>query len=122
LASSAFASPTVVTSAPADKVSLSSCEVYSTSTKWNGRHACPLFCVVPDSPLCPKYPCPFIPATCPPGSTLTAAPMPVPTTILGSTTEDCSITVTADRGCAICGCLGCPRCVSRPDVATPTSA
>ena len=102
----------ITTSPPAS--STAGCPVpctaaYTTSTAWRGV-ACPQLCVTPGSPLCPTNSCGALPTKCSAGSTLTTPPLTAPTTILGNTTNGCSVTVTAQRGCALCGCFGCPKC------------
>ncbi|AEO68348.1 44b37930-fab1-4bb4-b413-b2f83b8207d6 [Thermothielavioides terrestris] len=109
MAGSALGSPAPAVT-PAPRAAATTCSEYATTTSYTA-HACPLYCVEPGSPLCPKIYCPAIAISCAPGSTLTAAPAPAPTTIIGTVTEGCTVTVEAERGCAICGCLGCPTCL-----------
>ncbi|KAL2126099.1 hypothetical protein VTI74DRAFT_1697 [Chaetomium olivicolor] len=115
MAGSALGSPAPIVT-PAPRAAAVECSKYTTTTAYQ-YHPCPLYCVQADTPLCPKLYCPLIPSTCPPGETLTTPPMPAPTTVTGTVTQGCTVTVEAEVGCAICGCLGCARCAPKTKAA-----
>ncbi|KAH6616149.1 hypothetical protein B0J18DRAFT_485081 [Chaetomium sp. MPI-SDFR-AT-0129] len=124
LAGSALASPTpttpIITPLPTPTPP-SPCKTYTTTTSY-AHEMCPMYCVTPDSPICPKYPCPAIPTgACPSGQTITRLPQLPATTIVSTVTGTptaageavCTVTVQAEVGCAVCGCLGCEVCAKK---------
>ncbi|KAK4152978.1 hypothetical protein C8A00DRAFT_34310 [Chaetomidium leptoderma] len=115
IASGALGSPAPMVT-PGPRAPAATCADYTTTTAYAYR-PCPLFCVQPDSSVCPKVYCPMVIRSCAAGETLTTPPLPAPTTVVGTVTEGCTVTVKADVGCAICGCLGCPKCVAKTKTA-----
>lgn len=100
----------MVTEAP--KARAATCSDYATTTSF-AFHVCPEICVAEaDSSLCPILLCPLIPVTCASGSTFTTPPIPPTTSIISTVTSGCTVTVEAERGCSLCGCVGCPECVA----------
>ncbi|KAL2148907.1 hypothetical protein VTH82DRAFT_1593 [Thermothelomyces myriococcoides] len=92
LATSALASPApVVTPAPRAPADEPECPEYKTTTSY--RHAfCPAVCVEPDSPKCPPVACPAVIISCKPDETITRPPLPAPTSVTATVTQDCVVT------------------------------